>query len=109
MEVNGEANNNPVSMESIIANSSVEVDFFNDLKTIIDSARNYAFNTANLMQVVSNWLLGWRIVEQEQNGKTRAEYGKHILELASKELTYTFGKGYSVAALKNFRKFYSPF
>lgn len=84
----------------------VEKKFVTDLKTIIDSARVYAYNTANLMQVVSNWLLGWRIVEQEQKGKLRADYGKHILEIASKELTETYGKGYSLTALKNYRKFY---
>ena len=61
------------------------------------------------MQVVSNWLVGWRIVEQEQHGSKRAEYGKHVIELASKTLTEEFGKGYSETALRRFRKFYLEF
>ena len=61
------------------------------------------------MIVVSNWLVGRRIVLQEQNGKDRAEYGKRIISIASEELTRTFGKGYGETTLKNFRKFYQQF
>lgn len=83
--------------------------FVGDLKVIVGSAREYSYRAANLMQVVSNWLVGWRIVEQEQHGSKRAEYGKHIIELASKTLTEEFGKGYSETALRRFRKFYLEF
>ncbi len=61
------------------------------------------------MQVISNWLVGWRIVEQEQHGNKRAEYGKHVIELASKTLTEEFGRGYSESALRNSRRFYLEF
>ena len=54
-------------------------------------------------------MLGQRIVEEEQDGKARAEYGKHIIESASKALTEEFGRGYSVTNLKSFRKFYIEF
>ena len=84
-------------------------DFITDLKTIVSTARNMSFRAANLMQVACNWLLGWRIVEQEQQGKARAEYGKHIIESASEMLTAEFGKGYTPTVLRNFRKFYLEF
>lgn len=84
-------------------------DFINDLKQIVRQARGKAYASINYAQVASNWLLGQRIVEEEQGGKMRAEYGKHIIESASKALTEEFGKGYSVTNLKSFRKFYSEF
>ena len=83
--------------------------FVGDLKVIVSSAREYSYRAANLMQVVSNWLVGWRIVEQEQQGSKRAEYGKHVIALASKALTEEFGRGYSESALRNFRRFYLEF
>ena len=86
-----------------------DTSFVGDLKIIVGSAREYSYRAANLMQVVSNWLVGWRIVEQEQRGSKRAEYGKHVIELASKTLTEEFGKGYSETALRRFRKFYLEF
>lgn len=83
--------------------------FIRDLKTIVGSAREYSYRSANLMQVVSNWLIGWRIVEQEQHGKHRAEYGKQIIKQASEALTAEYGKGYSIASIKSYRKFYLEF
>ena len=47
--------------------------FVTDIKAIVESGREYSYRAANTMQVVSNWLVGWRIVEQEQHGKQRAE------------------------------------
>lgn len=86
-----------------------DTSFVGDLKIIVGSAREYSYRAANLMQVVSNWLVGWRIVEQEQHGSKRAEYGKHVIELASKTLTEEFGRGYSESAIRNFRRFYLEF
>ena len=86
-----------------------ESSFVGDLKIIVGSAREYSYRAANLMQVVSNWLVGWRIVEQEQHGSKRAEYGKHVIELASKALTEEFGKGYSETNIRSFRRFYLEF
>lgn len=80
-----------------------------DLRSIVSTARKMSFRAANLMQVACNWLLGWRIVEQEQQGKARAEYGKHIIQQASDALTAEFGKGFTPTVLRNFRKFYLEF
>lgn len=90
-------------------NAIANTDFITDLKTIVSIARNMSFRAANLMQVACNWLLGWRIVEQEQQGKARADYGKRIIEDASKVLTENFGRGFSETQLRNFRKFYQMF
>lgn len=86
-----------------------DTSFVGDLKIIVSSAREYSYRAANLMQVISNWLVGWRIVEQEQHGSKRAEYGKHVIDLASKALTEEFGKGYSETNIRSFRRFYLEF
>ena len=88
---------------------SEETIFVEDIKQIVVTAKTQAYRAVNLMQVASNWLLGWRIVEQEQQGKARAEYGAYIIKLASEVLTAEFGKGYSETNLRNFRKFYLIF
>ena len=59
--------------------------------------------------VERNWRIGQRIVEEEQNGEARAEYGKHIIEVASAALTEEFGKGFSETNLINFKKFFLLF
>ena len=86
-----------------------ETIFVNDLRTIVSAARDASYRMANLMQVAQNWLIGRRIVEQEQQGKMRAEYGKHVVELASQVLTKEFGQGFSETQIKSFRKFYLTF
>ena len=91
------------------SNANLNADFITDLRNIVSTARNMSFRAANLMQVACNWLLGWRIVEQEQQGKARADYGKRIIEEASKVLTENFGNGFSETQLRNFRKFYQMF
>lgn len=92
-------------MSEITENNS----FVSDLKTIVGSAREYSYRAANTMQVASNWLIGWRIVEQEQHGKQRAEYGKQIIKQASEALTAEFGKGYSETTLRAYRQFFLEF
>ena len=81
----------------------------NDLKTIVSKARSKAFAAVNYSLVERNWRIGKRIVEEEQNGAARAEYGKHIIEVASAALTGEFGKGFSVTTLRVFRRFYIKF
>lgn len=83
--------------------------FVSDLKSIANEARRQAYRAADHLLVVRNWLIGWRIVEQEQAGKERAEYGKKILELASQSLTQEFGKGFGLTSIKNMRSFYLTF
>lgn len=86
-----------------------DAQFISDIKAIVYTAKQKAYHAADTYQVVSNWLVGRRIVEQEQHGQERAQYGKHIVELASETLTAEFGKGYSIVNIKSFRKFYLTF
>ncbi len=86
-----------------------EQQFIDDIKQIVRSARGKAYVAINYAQVEQNWLIGQRIVEQEQHGAVRAEYGKRIIQRASEELTQEFGKGFSVTNMKSFRKFYVEF
>lgn len=81
----------------------------NDLRTIVSKARSKAFTAVNYSLVERNWRIGQRIVEQEQNGASRAEYGKHVIEVASAALTKEFGKGFSETNIMNFKKFYLKF
>ena len=100
-----------MTMENITLHNQEgkETIFVKDLRTIVSAARDASYRMANLMQVAQNWLIGRRIVEQEQQGKIRAEYGKHVVELASQVLTKEFGQGFSETQIKSFRKFYLTF
>ncbi|MGM9869817.1 MAG: PDDEXK nuclease domain-containing protein [Sodaliphilus sp.] len=89
--------------------SANDEQFISDIKAIVYTAKQKTYQAADLYQVASSWLVGRRIVEQEQHGNARAEYGKRIIALASEALTAEFGKGYSESTLRNFRKFYLTF
>ena len=80
-----------------------------EVKKIVQAARDQSYRAINVMQIVSNWLIGQRIVVQEQMGKDKADYGKHVIEIVSAVLTEEFGKGYSETNVRNMRKFYLIF
>ena len=80
--------------------------FVADVKSILEQARLGAYHTINTLMVKAYWLVGKRIVEEEQQGKERADYGTYVIKTLSKELGAEFGKGFSIANLKNFRQFY---
>lgn len=80
-----------------------------DVRQIAQLSRQYTYRAINTMQVASNWLIGRRIVIEEQNGQVKADYGKHIIELLSQNLTSEFGNGYSETNLRNMRKFFLTF
>ena len=100
---------NSIAKESPKQAATEEKRFVEDIKQIVATAKTQAYRAVNLMQVASNWLLGWRIVEQEQHGKARADYGAYVIKLASETLTQEFGKGYSETNIRSFRKFYLIF
>ena len=81
----------------------------NDLRSIVSKARSKAFAAVNYSLVERNWRIGQRIVEEEQHGASRAEYGKHVIEVASAALTEEFGKGFSKTNIRSYRKFYLLF
>ncbi len=79
---------------------------YNDIEELLKVARSKAYHAINSIMVETYWKIGQRIVEEEQAGKSRAEYGSKLIENLSKYLTETFGKGFSEANLQNMRKFY---
>jgi predicted nuclease of restriction endonuclease-like (RecB) superfamily len=83
--------------------------FFVEIAGILHKAREAAYKTVNTVMIQTNWQIGKRIVEHEQNGKSRADYGDYIIVNLSRYLTDNLGKGFSEANIKNFRQFYLSF
>lgn len=86
----------------------MEQQFYEQIKRILSEARNKVYQTANFAMVEAYWNIGRSIVEQ-QAGKEKAEYGVRFIEELSKQMTNDFGKGFTVANLKNMRQFYLTF
>ncbi|MFY9261702.1 MAG: DUF1016 N-terminal domain-containing protein [Gallionella sp.] len=83
--------------------------FHSDIKNILEQARSRARSAVNAAMVEAYWLIGRRIVEEEQRGQHKAQYGKRLIEDLSVALTSDFGKGFSYANLYNCRQFYLTF
>ncbi len=84
-------------------------DFYNEIKNILQIARDNVYKQVNFIMVESYWKIGRKIVEGEQNSNTRAKYGEHLIEDLSSKLTHEFGKGFSERNLRNMRQFYNCF
>ena len=83
--------------------------YINEIKKILKNARQKAYTAVNSAMVEAYWKIGRRIVEEEQSGRERAEYGKEIIKNLSKELTEEFGKGFGERNIRNIRQFYVLF
>jgi hypothetical protein len=84
-------------------------EFFNSIREILHKARQRAYASVNFIMVEAYWRIGQRIVEEEQAGAERADYGRYLIRELSRRLGEEFGKGFSVANLKNFCQFYLTF
>ncbi|WP_025143914.1 YhcG family protein [Pedobacter jeongneungensis] len=84
-------------------------ELFNAIKQIISQSRLKVFRAANSALLESYWQIGKLIIEDEQQGKLRAAYGKETLKNLSTQLTLEFGKGFDERNLNNMRSFYSAF
>ena len=80
-----------------------------EIKQVIEKARNQVKQTVNSAMVLAYWEIGRLIVEQEQQGQSRAAYGKAQLKQMSATLSAEFGKGFDVTNLRNMRRFYTAF
>jgi predicted nuclease of restriction endonuclease-like (RecB) superfamily len=87
-----------------IGSSSAPI--YERIRDILESARTNVARSVNTTQVVANWLIGREIVEEEQSGDVRADYGESLLVGLSSFLEENFGRGYSVDSLERFRGFY---
>ena len=82
---------------------------YSEIKETLLASRDQAYNAVNFAMVQAYWQIGRIIVEHEQNGSIRAEYGKYVLQQLSERLTDEFGKGFSVRTLQQMKKFYTLF
>lgn len=83
--------------------------FIDNIRTLINEARKQVVHTVNTVMVATYWEIGRRIVEEEQNGNERAEYGTYLIKDLSKVLTTEFGKGFDESNLRNMRLFFKAF
>ena len=82
---------------------------FNKSKKLIDSARSNMGQMANAITVLTSFLLGRYIVEQEQQGAERAKYGAKVLDSLSLYLTEEYGRGFSRSNIAGMRQFYMAY
>lgn len=80
--------------------------FVNDIKHMLAQARQKSNQAINSSMVEAYWLMGRRIVEEEQHGNDKANYGDELLKKLSQALTKDLGNGFSYSNLRNFRQFY---
>ena len=98
-----------VNNDSMIIKYQNTNNVLEDICSIIESARDYAYKSVNIALVERNWLIGYRIAEEELKGNDRADYGLEIIKKLSKELTKQYGKGYDSRNLYYFLNFYKLF
>lgn len=84
-------------------------DIVRDMREIIESSQKMAYKAVNTVLIQRNWMLGYRIAEEELHGADRAEYGANIIVKLAKELTAEYGKGFTKSNLYNFYLFYKMY
>ena len=82
---------------------------YNSIKSILENARSKAYRAINFAMVEAYWNIGRVIVEEEQKGKHKAEYGAGIIRDLSARLSREYGKGFDESNLRNIRQFYLTF
>lgn len=96
----------------IVKNELVSVNtdaLFNKISAIIEEGRKYVATAVNLAEVYSKYKIGKYIVEDEQDGHYRAQYGKRVLETLSVQLTEKYGEGWSYRNLREYKQFYNMY
>ena len=80
-----------------------------DISNVLNEKRKQAYIAVSQSMLQAYWQIGKIIIEEEQNGELRSEYGKNVLQKLSDKLTAEFGKGFSVRTLQQMKKFYTLF
>ncbi len=80
--------------------------FLSDIRGIIDAARTQAVRSVDFCRVQMYWHMGKRILEEEQQGKDRADYGTYLIRNLARQLEPEYGSGFSVRQLEMCRQFY---
>ena len=84
-------------------------DVLYDIRAIIETSQNNAYHAVNHALIQRNWLIGYRIAQEELNGQDRAKYGTEIIKRLSIELTELYGKGFTKSNLYNYCMFFKTF
>ena len=87
----------------------IKKDIYEEIHELLSKARQNIISNINSTMTKTYFLIGKRIVEEEQNGNKRAEYGKNLIKTLSKKLTKEFGKGFSETNLEQMRKFFKVY
>jgi predicted nuclease of restriction endonuclease-like (RecB) superfamily len=93
----------------IMENYQKSDNILNDIQIIIETSQKEAYRTVDIILTRRNWLIGYRIAEEELGGENRAEYGAKIIKKLSKELTEQYGKGFTKSNLYSFYAFYRAY
>lgn len=88
---------------------SPEEQLYERIASILDEARSRVERTVNTAMVHAYWLIGREIIEVEQGGKERADYGEGLMKQVAARLSAKFGRGFSLASLKRMKQFYLAF
>lgn len=88
---------------------TISSQLYKNIKAILTEARGRAIGAVNFIMVEAYWQVGKRIVEEEQKGKKKADYGTFLISDISRRLTHDLGPGFSEQSLRNMRQFYSLF
>ena len=87
----------------------IKKDIYQEIHDLLHKARQNIISNINSTMTKTYFLIGKRIVEEEQNGNKRAEYGKKLMKTLSEKLTKEFGKGFSETNLEQMRKFFKVY
>lgn len=87
----------------------IKKDIYQEIHDLLHNARQNIISNINSTMTKTYFLIGKRIVEEEQNGNKRAEYGKKLMKTLSEKLTKEFGKGFSETNLEQMRKFFKVY
>lgn len=104
-------------MNELIRNENTDImgiyqkseSILSDVQSIIEISQRQAYHAVDDILVQRNWLIGYRIAEEEMDGSDRAEYGANTIKMLSKELTIKYGKGYDRSNLYHYLRFYRTF
>jgi len=95
-------------MSDLMKNDNAST-FFENVAQIIEKARRFVGRTADVTMCATYFEIGRMIVEEEQGGKSRAEYGKNLMPKLAEYLTAKFKQGFSLSTLKNAKQFYNVY
>ena len=98
-----------LGQNSLMDNFVKTDDLLKDMCGIIESSQRTVYQAVNIALVQRNWLIGYRIAEEELKGETRSEYGASVIKRLSKSLTEKYGKGFTKTNLSSFYSFYKCF